>query len=138
MRIFVINHTQISVETASVCFWIWIADKHLRFPQTKHLQCDRIWVLLKTSWILELKFEPWVNLYWGRVSFVCMTNFSWMKNGLNQIAIHSITIQMPIAPLTRWFVIVIFMSWENCKFIVIVTLQIKKQMNEEMMKNWNL
>ena len=39
MKIFVINHTQIFVDLASVCFWIWIADKRLRFLQTKHLQC---------------------------------------------------------------------------------------------------
>ena len=40
MKKFVINHTEIFVELASVCFWIWIADKHLRFLQTKHLQCN--------------------------------------------------------------------------------------------------
>ena len=42
MKIFVINRTQISVALASVCFWIWIADKRLRFLQTKHLQCGRV------------------------------------------------------------------------------------------------
>ena len=39
MKKFVINHTQIFVDLTSVCFWIEIADKHLRFLQTKHLQC---------------------------------------------------------------------------------------------------
>ena len=40
MKIFVINHTQIFIELTNVCVWIWIADKHLRFLQTKHLQCS--------------------------------------------------------------------------------------------------
>ena len=39
MKKFVINHTQIFVDFISVCFWIEFADKHLRFLQTKHLQC---------------------------------------------------------------------------------------------------
>ena len=38
MKIFVINHTQIFVELTNVCVWIWIADKHLQFLRTKHLQ----------------------------------------------------------------------------------------------------
>ena len=38
MKIFAINHTQIFVDQTSVSFWIVIADKRLRFLQTKHLQ----------------------------------------------------------------------------------------------------
>ena len=39
MKIFLIYHTQIAVESKSICVWIVIAEKHLRFLQTKHLQC---------------------------------------------------------------------------------------------------
>ena len=39
MKMFVINHTQVSEDFTSVCLWIEIADKYLRFLQTKHLQC---------------------------------------------------------------------------------------------------
>ena len=39
MKMIVINHKKIFVELTSVCFWIVIADKHLRFLQTKYLQC---------------------------------------------------------------------------------------------------
>ena len=42
IKMFVINHTQIFVELKGICFWIWITDKHLRFLQTKHLQCSFI------------------------------------------------------------------------------------------------
>ena len=40
MKVFVINHTQISVDLISVCFWIVIADKHLQFLRTKHFQYE--------------------------------------------------------------------------------------------------
>ena len=33
------NNIQISVDLPSVQFWIEMADKHLRFLQTKYLQC---------------------------------------------------------------------------------------------------
>ena len=29
----------LSVKTTASCLWIWFADIHLRFQQTKHLQC---------------------------------------------------------------------------------------------------
>ena len=37
MKIFIINHTQISVALINVCFCIEIADKHLLYLQTKNL-----------------------------------------------------------------------------------------------------
>ena len=59
MKIFVFNQTQISVELTSVCFWIWIADKHLQFLQTKHLQCiDYGKILEGVNTLLELKRMP--------------------------------------------------------------------------------
>ena len=42
MKIFVINHTQIFVDLISIGFWMEIADIHLQFRQTKHLQCVQL------------------------------------------------------------------------------------------------
>ena len=39
MKISAINYTREHVELTKVCFWIGIADEHLQFLQTKHLQC---------------------------------------------------------------------------------------------------
>ena len=48
MKIFVINRTQIFVDLTSIWFWIEIADKHLQFLQTKHLQWCLALALLST------------------------------------------------------------------------------------------
>ena len=32
--------TNINAEITNDCFWIWFADKHMRFLQSKHLQCS--------------------------------------------------------------------------------------------------
>ena len=61
MKIFVTNHTQISEDLTSVCLWIEIADKHLPFLLTKHLQC------IKTSII----FFPVVILVISILSILC-------------------------------------------------------------------
>ena len=60
MKIFVINGTQISVDLASVCFWIWIADKRLRFLQTKHLQC----VLGMAGAVVDMPFNSKSETFW--------------------------------------------------------------------------
>ena len=54
MKIFIINHTQISVASTNVWFWIWIADKHLRFLKTKHLQCKFFLNSLDSNCNLEI------------------------------------------------------------------------------------
>ena len=57
MKIFLVKHTQISAELTSVCFWIVIADQHLQFLQTKHLQCILKYALHSTYF--HQKYVQW-------------------------------------------------------------------------------
>ena len=52
-KTFVVDHRQKYVEIAKDCLWIEIADEHLRFLQTKHLQCNAI----TTSVIEPVNFQ---------------------------------------------------------------------------------
>ena len=41
-KTFVVDHRQKYAEIANDSLWIEIADEHLRFLQTKHLQCSGV------------------------------------------------------------------------------------------------
>ena len=56
---FVVDHRQKYVEVAKDCLWIEIADEHLRFLQTKHLQCTSpLLTLLRAPCFAALKKDP--------------------------------------------------------------------------------
>ena len=53
----VVDHRQKYVEIATDCFWIEIADKRLRFLQTKHLQCRTVLRLSEVSYVKNEYFS---------------------------------------------------------------------------------
>ena len=62
-------HRQMTVDITHDCIWILNADKHLRFLQSKHLQCEKRWLNQPPS-TTYVCFALKTSIYYKRVCIV--------------------------------------------------------------------